>query len=135
LSPKAKVRGTSLPRARWNSSRRYEKLKRPNNPREETNMTENSKSDAGADGGVIDKAADVSVDVLQSVEDAQRAALAAVRKFLETVDEAIPGDPARREAVVGGAMGMADNLVTAQYEFLRSVVRTAGGTASPDKTA
>ena len=76
----------------------------------------------------VDRTAEMSAEVLQAVEDGQRAAIAAVRKFVDTVDEAIPalGDrPSRREQVIDAALDMADRLVTTQYEFLRSVVRSA----------
>lgn len=84
----------------------------------------------------MEQAADLSDEVLESVEDAQRAAIKAVRKFVDTVDDVIPalGDrPSRRETVIDAAMDMADKLVTTQYEFLRSVVRSADRTLSkPD---
>jgi hypothetical protein len=66
--------------------------------------------------------------MLKSVEAGQRAAIDAVRKFIDTVDEMLPaiGDrPSRREAVIDGALEMADKLVTTQYDFLRSVVHSA----------
>jgi len=76
----------------------------------------------------VDRTAEMSTEVLKAVEDGQRAVIAAVRKFVDTVDEAIPalGDrPSRREQVIDAALDMADKLVTTQYEFLRSVVRSA----------
>ena len=76
----------------------------------------------------VDRTAEVSAEVLKAVEDGQRAAIAAVRKFVDTVDEVIPalGDrPSRREQVIDAALDMADKLVTTQYGFLRSVVRSA----------
>ena len=72
--------------------------------------------------------ADLSEEVLKSVEAGQVAALKAVRKFVDTVDEVLPaiGDrPSRRETVIDAALEMADRLVTTQYDFLRSVVRSA----------
>jgi hypothetical protein len=76
----------------------------------------------------VDRTADLSQDVFKSVEAGQRAALAAVRRFVDTVDEALPaiGDrPSRRETVIDAALDMADKLVTTQYDFLRSIVRSA----------
>jgi len=76
----------------------------------------------------VDRTADLSADVLKAVEAGQRAAIDAVRKFVDTVDEVIPalGDrPSRRESVIDAALDMADKLVTTQYDFLRSVVRSA----------
>ena len=75
-----------------------------------------------------DRTADLSQDVLKSIEAGQRAAVGAVRKFVDTVDEALPalGDrPSRREKVIDAALDMADTLITTQYDFLRSVVRRA----------
>jgi hypothetical protein len=74
------------------------------------------------------RTADLSEEVLKSVEGGQLAALKAVRKFLDTVDDVLPaiGDhPSRREAVIDAALEMADRLVTTQYDFLRNVVRSA----------
>jgi len=76
----------------------------------------------------VDRAAQMSDDVLKSVEAGQRAAIEAVRSFIDTVDEALPalgGHPSRREALIDAALEMADKLVTTQYQFLRSVVRSA----------
>ncbi len=87
---------------------------------------------------LVDRTANLSDEVLKSVEAGQRAAIAAVRKFVDTVDEALPalGDrPTRREAVIDAALDMADKLVTTQYEFLRSVVRSADRTLKMPRTA
>lgn len=76
----------------------------------------------------VDRTAELSQEVLTSVEAGQRAALAAVRKFVDTVDESLPAigeRPSRRETVIDAAMNMADSLITTQYDFLRSVVRSA----------
>lgn len=78
--------------------------------------------------GAAARTADLSGEVLKTVEASQRAAIEAVRKFVDTVDEALPaiGDrPSRREAVIDAALDMADKLVTTQYDFLRSIVRSA----------
>ena len=76
----------------------------------------------------VARTAELSEEVLKSVEAGQVAALKAVRKFIDTVDEALPaiGDrPSRRQTVIDAALEMADRLVTTQYDFLRSVVRSA----------
>lgn len=81
----------------------------------------------------VARTVDLSEDVLKSVETGQRAAIEAVRKFVETVDEALPavgGRPSRRETVIDAALEMADRLVTTQYDFLRGVVREAGRSLS-----
>jgi hypothetical protein len=79
----------------------------------------------------VSSAAELSEEVLTSVEAGQRAAIEAVRRFVETVDEVVPtiGDrPSRREKVIDAALDMADKLVTTQYDFLRNVVREAART-------
>jgi hypothetical protein len=98
-----------------------------------TKKTENTKKTKSTDKtvDVVHRAVDLSDEVLKSVEAGQRAAIEAVRKFVDTVDQAIPalGDrPSRRETVIDAALDMADRLVTTQYEFLRSVVRSADRT-------
>jgi hypothetical protein len=100
---------------------------------EHTKKTENTKKTESTDKtvDVVHRAVDLSDEVLKSVEAGQRAAIEAVRKFVDTVDEAIPalGDrPSRRQTVMDAALDMADRLVTTQYEFLRSVVRSADRT-------
>ncbi len=81
---------------------------------------------------VAEQVADVSEEVLKSVESGQRAAIDAVRKFVGTVDEAIPAlvDVSRRKTIVDAALDLADSLVTTRVEFLRSVVRSASETVS-----
>lgn len=77
----------------------------------------------------VDTTAQLSDDVLKSVESGQRAAIEAVRKFVDTVDQKLPGggeEPSRRQDIVDAAMEMADRLVHTQYDFLRQVVRSAG---------
>jgi len=86
----------------------------------------------------VARTADLSEEVLRSVEAGQLAAIKAVRNFVDTVDEVLPaiGDrPSRRETVIDAALEMADRLVTTQYDFLRNVVRTADRSLSkPDAT-
>jgi hypothetical protein len=56
---------------------------------------------------VVDRTTEFSDDVLKSLEAGQRAAIEAVRKFVDIVDEALPaiGDrPSRREQVIDAAM-------------------------------
>jgi hypothetical protein len=91
--------------------------------------SERAKKDTTAEQkSAVDRTADLSEEVLKSVESGQRAAIEAVRKFVDTLDEALPaiGDrPSRRETVINAALDMADRLVATQYDFLRGVVRSA----------
>ena len=77
----------------------------------------------------VQRVAGLSDEVLKSVESGQRTAIEAVRKFVSSVDEAMPahGDdhPSRRATIVDAALEMADKLVQTQYEFIRSVVGSA----------
>jgi len=84
----------------------------------------------------VDRSEKLSKEVLASVEAGQRAAIEAVRKFIDTVDRSLPGSaehPSWRQDVVDSAMEMADRLVHAQYDFIRKVIDSAGKTLSrPD---
>ncbi len=94
----------------------------------ETKHTAETKQHPQADAAV-GRTTELSEEVLKSLESGQRAAIEAVRKFVDTVDEALPAlgeRPSRREEVVDAAMEMADRLVHTQYEFLRKVVESAG---------
>ncbi len=80
-------------------------------------------------GAVVDRGSELSDEVLESLEAGQRAAIEAVRKFVDTVDQALPAigeRPSRRQEIVDAAMEMADRLVRTQYDFLRKVVQDAG---------
>ena len=78
---------------------------------------------------------ELSDEVRESAKTGQQAASEALRKFRDTVDEAIRE---RREAIredsalhslrktiVDAAIELADQLITARYEFHRSILRTA----------
>lgn len=72
------------------------------------------------------RAMDLADEVRDSAKAGQHAASVALRKFRHTVDEAIPESvqPLRKK-IVDAAIELADQLVTAQYEFNRSIVHTA----------
>ncbi len=83
----------------------------------------------------IDRTAKLSGEVLARVEKSQRVAIEAVRKFVDTVDQALPalphGDgPSRRQEVVDSALEMADRLVHTQYDFIRQVIDDAAKSLS-----
>jgi len=88
---------------------------------------------------IADKPVELSEQVLESLRDGEKAALAAVRKFVDTLDQAVPfqrEEPSSRQKVIDAALEMADQLVQTQYTFLHSLVRSAGQTlgASPAAT-
>jgi hypothetical protein len=77
----------------------------------------------------VGRTTNLSEELLDSVEKGQRAAIEAVRKFIDTVDQALPGvgeGPSRRQEIVDAAMDMADRLVHTQYDFIRKVIDSAG---------
>jgi len=81
----------------------------------------------------LDRTTKLSEDVLESVEKGQRAAIESVRKFVDTVDRALPAHgegPSRRQEIVDAAMEMADRLVHTQYDFIRKVIDSAGKSLS-----
>jgi hypothetical protein len=87
------------------------------------------KAKAHEQASPVDRTTELSEEVLKSLESGQRAAIEAVRKFVDTVDENLPalGDrPSRRRGIVDAAMEMADRLVHTQYDFLSKVVKGAG---------
>lgn len=77
----------------------------------------------------VERTTELSEDVIQSLDAGARTAIDAVRKFVDTVDKALPRDgkgPSRREEVTDSALEMAQRLVHTQAEFLRKVVDSAG---------
>lgn len=77
----------------------------------------------------LDRTTEFSQEALKSLESGQRAAIDAVRKFIDVVDEKLPAlgeRPSRRQEVIDAAMEMADHLVHTQYDFIRNVVHSAG---------
>jgi hypothetical protein len=82
-----------------------------------------------ADKTTVDKTTELSEQWLEQVKTGQRAALEAVRKFMDSVDKALPAHgegPSRRQEVIDSALEMSQQLVKTQYDFLRDVVHSAG---------
>jgi hypothetical protein len=72
--------------------------------------------------------AELSDEVLESVEASRKQAIDAVRKFVDQVHGEIP-DESRRKNVIDAALDLTEELVTGRIEFVRSVVRSAGQVA------
>jgi CMP-N-acetylneuraminic acid synthetase len=86
-------------------------------------------SAAASERGAVEKTTELSEQVLEQVKESQESAIAAVRRFMESVDEALPlhgESPSRRQEVIDSALEMSQKLVKTQYDFLTSVVRSAG---------
>ena len=69
--------------------------------------------------------AQLSEDVLESVETGRAQTIEAVRKFVDRIGHMVPEQP-RRQTVVDAALDLAEELVTARIEFFRNVARSAG---------
>jgi len=102
-------------------------------PAAQAPATRRKRATARKPTSAIDRTTKLSEEVLDSVEKGERAAIEAVRKFVDTVDRALPAHgegPSRREEIVDSAMEMADRLVHTQYDFLRKVIDSAGKSLS-----
>ncbi len=75
---------------------------------------------------VAPRALELVDEVRDSAKAGQEAATKALRKFRDTVDQALPESvqPLRKK-IVDAAVELADQLVDAQYKFHRSIVRSA----------
>ena len=69
--------------------------------------------------------AELSDEVLESVEASRKQAIDAVRTFVDQVSGEVP-DESRRKNVIDAALNLTEELVTGRIEFFRSVVRSAG---------
>jgi len=87
------------------------------------------KAAAASDRSRVERTTELSEEVLEHVKESQEGALGAVRKFVESVDEALPPQgesPSRRQEVIDSALEMSQKLVKTQYDFLTHVVQSAG---------
>ena len=81
----------------------------------------------------MERATELSEDMIQALEDGGRAAVEAVKLFLVTVEEALPQvEGARRveKKITESALKMAEQLIHTQSEFLQKVVDSAGKSLS-----
>jgi hypothetical protein len=80
---------------------------------------------------VAERLTGLSDDVLESLETGRTTAIEAVRKFVDEVTPVVD-EQGRRKKIVDAALDLAEELVKAQMEFLRSVVRSAGQTLTKE---
>lgn len=88
--------------------------------------------------GRIEKGTELSEQVLEQVKESQRTAIEAVRGFMESVDKAMPdhdGEPSKRQEIIDSALQMSEKLVKTEYDFLTSVVHSAGEALGSGKKA
>lgn len=79
--------------------------------------------------GRIEKGTELSEQVLEQVKESQRSAIEAVRGFMASVDKALPdhgAEPSQRQEIIDSALQMSQKLVKTEYDFLTSVVHSAG---------
>ena len=82
---------------------------------------------------VVERAAGLSDDMLESVDAGRQAVIEAVRKFVGTLEEETPAvvDASRRKAVIDAAVDLTDELSKALIELLRSVMAGASEALTP----
>jgi hypothetical protein len=73
--------------------------------------------------------AELSDDVLESLEAGRKRGIEAVRAFVDEVSPVVDGE-SRRKTVIDAALKLAEELITTRIEFMRSVVRSAGEAVS-----
>jgi hypothetical protein len=73
--------------------------------------------------------AELSDDVLESLEAGRKKGIEAVRTFVDEVTSVVEGE-SRRKTVIDAALKLAEELVTTRIEFMRGVVRSAGETVN-----
>ena len=91
--------------------------------------TKKPKGAASPEHSGVERTAELSEQVLEEVKSGQESAIEAVRKFMVSVDEALPPhgeNPSRRQDVIDSALEMSERLVQTQYDFLTNVVHSAG---------
>jgi hypothetical protein len=99
-------------------------------------MATATKEATGADRSKVEKTTELSEQVLEQVKESQQAAIQAVRGFMESVDEALPDhgeNASRRQEIIDSALQMSQKLVKTEYDFLSSVVHSAGEALGPGK--
>jgi hypothetical protein len=83
--------------------------------------------------GKIERTTDLSEQVLEQVKESQQTAIEAVRGFMKSVDEALPDhgtEASKRQEIIDSALQMSQKLVKTEYDFLTSVVHSAGKAAT-----
>jgi hypothetical protein len=96
---------------------------------EKTKVKETTTRHVTPEKGAAEKTTELSEQVLDELKRGQQSALEAVRNFTQSVDRAMHGeDRSKRQEVIDAALEMSKKLVQTQYDFLRSVVHSAGET-------
>jgi hypothetical protein len=74
---------------------------------------------------VLERVGGLTDEVLESVSTGREAAVEAVHKFANTLEDAASqeGDPSRRKTLIEAVVNLADELSAAQMELLHSITR------------
>jgi hypothetical protein len=93
-------------------------------------------------GSVVERSAELSDEVLESLEAGERAAIDAAGRFVVTVEEALPhevqGTSEVAKTITESGLETADRLVQTWYDLLRKVIGStakslsSGNGAKPD---
>ena len=84
--------------------------------------------------------ADIARDVIDAVDESERSALDAVRRFVDSVDRALPGsgsadDPSRRVEVIDAALKMVEHLLSLSNDFAGRLAETVQRAVPADMIA
>ena len=84
---------------------------------------------------VAEQVTSLSEEMLASIGTGQQSVIDAVRKFVDTLDEAMPNlvDPELRKKIIDAALDLASQLANTTNEFLRSTVESAGKALHKDR--
>lgn len=77
----------------------------------------------------VDRAVSVADQVLEQLETGGQNAIGAVRRFVTSVDDSLPGSddgPTRGHDVVDAALEMSDRMVELGSDAIRGIVQSAG---------
>jgi len=82
---------------------------------------------------------ELSLDAVDTIDETEKAALDAVRRFVESVDRALPGggsksSPSRRVEIIDAALKMIEQLLGVSNDFAQRVTESVQG-ALPAKKA
>lgn len=78
----------------------------------------------------IDRSVETTDQVLEQLKSGGQSVISAVRKFVDQVDGALPGNadqPTRGRDIIDSALEMSDRVVESGAEAIRGIVKSAGG--------
>ncbi len=88
---------------------------------------------------VVDRTAELSTDVLKSLEDGERSAVDAAGQFVITLEEAWPqrvvGTSDVAKKITASGLEMTDRLIQTEYEFLRKLIDSTAKSLSSHEEA